>query len=409
MQIQPDFARQTQVTIQRGIQKEYTLSIDPINQTDQRKADHIRINLEEDVQFPTLTTGLEEFRFVHQALPELNLTEIDTRAHVFNKTVAAPILISSMTGGTAQAQDINRNLAEAAQARGLAMGLGSQRAGLESDGTANTFRVRDIAPDILLLANLGAVQLNYGFGVDECRRAVEMIEADALILHLNPLQEVVQAEGDLNWRGLLAKIAEVCRHLPIPVVAKEVGWGISQQAARQLYEAGIHAIDVAGAGGTSWSQVEMHRAPTPRLRRLAGAFADWGIPTAESLQGVCAMRAEMGLEERPIFASGGIRNGQEIAKCVALGAELLGLASPFLKRAVESSAAVVDEMEILEAELRITMFCSGAANLAALRQPGVLRHQSVPLQPTLPRLVDQHVPEQMWASSAPDKTIGRRD
>lgn len=339
---------------------------------DQRKADHIRINLEEDVQFPALTTGLEAYRFVHQALPELDLAGIDTRTRVLTRQVAAPILVSSMTGGTSQAQVINRNLAEAAQERGLAMGLGSQRAGLEQTDTVATFRVRDVAPDILLLANLGAVQLNYGFGVDDCRRAIEMIEADALILHLNPLQEVLQAEGDTNWRGLLGKIEQVCRGLPVPVVAKEVGWGISEQTARRLIEAGISAIDVAGAGGTSWSQVEMHRAPTTRLRRLAAAFADWGIPTAESLQMVRRVRAESGRTDVQIFASGGIRTGQEIAKCVALGADLVGLASPFLKRAVESAEAVAEEMELLESELRIAMFCSGAATLADLRRDGVL-------------------------------------
>ena len=350
-------------------QKERILSID------QRKADHIRINLEENVQFPTLSTGLEQYRFVHQALPEIDLADVDLSVHLFGRCVKAPILVSSMTGGTAQAQLINRNLAEAAQARGLAMGLGSQRAGLEQRDVAATFRVRDIAPDILLLANLGAVQLNYGYGVDECRRSVEMIEADGLILHLNPLQEVLQPEGDFRWRGLLQRIEAVCRSLPVPVVAKEVGWGISAQTARRLFDAGIRAIDVAGAGGTSWSQVEMHRAPTLRLRRLAAAFADWGIPTAESLQTVCRVRDEMGLSDTPIFASGGIRTGQDIAKCVALGADLVGLASPFLKRAVESAQAVADEMEILEAELRIAAFCSGAGHVAALRAPGVLVHR----------------------------------
>jgi isopentenyl-diphosphate delta-isomerase len=342
----------------------------------QRKADHIRINLEEDVQFPTVTTGLEEYRFVHQALPELNLDEVDTHICVFNKRVAAPILVSSMTGGTTQAHLINRNLAEAAQARGLAMGLGSQRAGLErGDDTAHTFRVRDVAPDILLFANLGAIQLNYGYTVEQCQRAVEMIEADALILHLNPLQEVLQPEGDSRWRGLLEKIEAVCQTLPVPVVAKEVGWGISAQVARLLYNAGISAIDVAGAGGTSWSQVEMHRAPTERLRRLAAAFSDWGISTADSLQMVYEVRAQMGLGRLPIFASGGIRSGQDVAKCAALGADLVGLASPFLKRAVDSAEAVADEMEYLEAELRIAMFCSGANNISALRQPDLLTHR----------------------------------
>ncbi len=339
---------------------------------EQRKADHIRINLEEDVRFPHLTTGLERYRFIHQALPELDLSEIDPSLTLFGKRLGAPILISSMTGGTPEAEQINRNLAAAAQRHGVAMGLGSQRAGLERADSAATFRVRELAPDLLLFANLGAVQLNYGYGVDECRRAVEMIEADALILHLNPLQEAVQAEGDVNWRGLLGKIEAVCRALPVPVIAKEVGWGISQQAATRLINAGIAAIDVAGAGGTSWSQVEMHRAPTEQLRRLAAAFADWGIPTVTSLLAVKQVRSELGQPELPIFASGGIRSGQDIAKCVALGAELAGLASPLLKRAAESEAAVHEELTTLIAELRITMFCSGAGTLADLRQPGVL-------------------------------------
>ncbi len=338
----------------------------------ERKADHIRINLEEDVRFPRLTTGLERCRFVHQALPELDVDQVDTGITVLGKRLAAPILVSSMTGGTERAHEINRHLAQAAQARGLAMGLGSQRAGIERSDTAGTFRVRDVAPDILLFANLGAVQLNYGYAVDECRRAVEMAEADGLILHLNPLQEVLQPEGDFQWRGLLHRIAAVCRTLDAPVIVKEVGWGISSQAARWLIEAGVRAIDVAGAGGTSWSQVEMHRAPTERLRRLAAAFADWGIPTVESLQAVRAVRDQLDRPDVAIFASGGIRSGQDVAKCVALGADLVGLASPFLKRAVESAEAVAEEMEILEAELRIAMFCSGVGDIAALRQPGVL-------------------------------------
>lgn len=338
----------------------------------QRKADHIRINLEEDVAFPSLTTGLEQYRFVHQALPELNLNEVDTSVEVFGKRLAAPILVSSMTGGTDQARQINRTLAAAAEQQGLAMGLGSQRAGIERPETVATFRVRDIAPNLLLFANLGAVQLNYTYTVDQCRRVVDMVDADALILHLNPLQEVLQAEGDLNWRGLLAKIEAVCRRLEKPVIAKEVGWGISEQAARWLIEAGISAIDVAGAGGTSWSQVEMHRAPNERLRRLAAAFGDWGIPTAESL--VVARRTRDALQQPHVclFASGGIRTGQEIAKCVALGADLVGLASPFLKRAVESVDAVREEMELLSAELQIAMFCSGAGDVTRLRQAGVL-------------------------------------
>ena len=341
----------------------------------QRKADHIRINLEENVQFPHLTTGLEQYRFIHHALPELNLSEGDQCVTVFGNRLAAPILVSSMTGGTEQAGLINRNLAEAAQQRRLAMGVGSQRAGIERSEAGPTFRVRDVAPDLLLFANLGAVQFNYGYSVDECRRAVEMIEADALILHLNPLQEAVQPEGDVNWRGLLGKIEQVCAQVGCPVIVKEVGWGISSETARRLIDVGVGAIDVAGAGGTSWSQVEMHRAPSERLRRLAAAFADWGIPTAESLEAVYAVRRSLDRPGVHLFASGGIRSGQDIAKCAALGADLVGLASPFLKKAVAGAEEVAEEMEILTTELRITMFCSGAGDLTALRQPGVLVHK----------------------------------
>jgi isopentenyl-diphosphate Delta-isomerase len=344
----------------------------------QRKADHIRINLEENVQFPTLTTGLEEYHFVHQALPELDLHEVDTGVTVFGKRLNAPILVSSMTGGTEQAGLINRNLAEAAQQQRLAMGVGSQRAGIERGEAGQTFRVREVAPDILLLANLGAVQFNYGYTVDQCRRAVDMIGADALILHLNPMQEAVQPEGDVNWRGLLGKIEQVCTQLGRPVVVKEVGWGISSQVARQLIEAGVGAIDVAGAGGTSWSQVEMYRAPTERLRRLAGAFADWGIPTAESLVAARAVRCSLARPDIHLFASGGVRTGQDIAKCVALGADLAGLAGPFLKKAVGGPEEVADEMDILATELRIAMFCSGARDVGALLQPGVLIRKEAP-------------------------------
>ncbi|HRJ45196.1 MAG TPA: type 2 isopentenyl-diphosphate Delta-isomerase, partial [Caldilineaceae bacterium] len=258
-----------------------------------RKTDHIRINLEEDVGFQRLTSGFESYHFTHQALPELNLAEVDSSTTLFGKRLAAPILVSSMTGGTQQAGMINQRLAEAVQARGLALGVGSQRAALEDPGTAASFAVRRYAPDALIFANLGAVQLNYGYGVDECRRAVEMVEADGLILHLNPLQEVLQPEGDTNWRGVLAGIEAVCRQLETPIIAKEVGWGISQETARRLIEAGVSAIDVAGAGGTSWSEVEKHRAPSERLRRLAAAFREWGLPTATTLLQTVAARNEL--------------------------------------------------------------------------------------------------------------------
>ncbi|RPI26536.1 MAG: type 2 isopentenyl-diphosphate Delta-isomerase, partial [Chloroflexota bacterium] len=279
-----------------------------------RKAGHIRINLEEDVS-SGLTTGLEHYRFIHQALPELNLDEVDLSQVIFGKRLNAPILISSMTGGTPEAAAINRVLASAAQETRVAMGLGSQRAAIEHPDLADTYRVRKEAPDVLLFANLGAVQLNYGYGVEQCQRAVDMIEADALILHLNALQEAVQPEGNTRFGGLLKKIEAVCRALPVPVIAKEVGWGFSEQAARQLSEAGVAAIDIAGAGGTSWSQVEMHRAENESQRRLAAAFLEWGVPTADSI-----LQVRKAAPDMLIFASGGIRTGIDIAKCIALGA-----------------------------------------------------------------------------------------
>ncbi|MEM7131705.1 MAG: type 2 isopentenyl-diphosphate Delta-isomerase [Chloroflexota bacterium] len=335
----------------------------------QRKDDHIRINLEEDVGFLQLTTGLERVHFVHQALPEVNMSDIDISLNLFGKHVAAPILVSSMTGGTDKALQINRHLAEAAEACQLAMGVGSQRASLMNPDSADSFRVRSVAPSLLLFANIGAVQLNYGFHLDHCIRAVEMIEADGLILHLNPLQEVFQVDGDLNWAGLLEKIHEICYTLSVPIIVKEVGWGISREVAEGLMDAGVSAIDVAGAGGTSWSQVEMYRAPTERLQRLGHIFRDWGISTVESLRTVVQVRQQKHQPNLSVFASGGIRNGLDIAKCVALGASLVGLASPFLRPAVESSDAVVAEMELLTEELQIAMFCTGSSSLKQLRRP----------------------------------------
>jgi isopentenyl-diphosphate delta-isomerase len=329
---------------------------------ERRKADHIRINLEEDVAFKKLTTGLENYFFMHQALPEINLSEVNTGTSFLGKQLSTPLLISSMTGGTPEASEINRILAEAAQTVGIAMGLGSQRAAIEDSGLAHTYHVRQVAPDILLFANIGAVQLNYSYGLDHCLRAVEMCEADALILHFNALQEAVQPEGDGNFANLLGKVEQICRNLPVPVIAKEVGWGFAEETARRLANAGVAAIDVAGAGGTSWSQVEMYRAPTARHARVAGAFIDWGIPTAVSIQ--YCRRAAPNL---PIIASGGISNGIDVAKCIALGANLVGFAGDFLRAANQNGVAGVIEMaETITDELRIAMFCAGAENIDAL-------------------------------------------
>jgi len=330
---------------------------------DQRKADHIKINLEQDVR-SALTTGLENYHFVHEALPELDLERINTSLSLFGKQLAAPILISSMTGGTEEAGQINQRLAEAAQEVGVAMGVGSQRAALEKPEQIPTFAItRQVAPDILLFANLGAVQLNYGYGIDECRRAVGMIAADALILHLNPLQEAVQDAGDTNWAGLAKKIEEICKKLEVPVIAKEVGWGISERTAKLLAECGVSAIDVAGAGGTSWSQVEMHRAPDEFTRKLAATFVGWGIPTAESI-----LNVNRAIPEMRVFASGGIKDGLDIAKCVALGAKLGGMAGQFLKAAAISTEKTVEMMKLTKRQIEVTMLVAGVGTLNELNE-----------------------------------------
>ena len=331
---------------------------DPIGD---RKREHIDAVLNEDVGAKGLGTGFDRYFFEHVALPELDLDRIDLSTELFGKTLSAPLLISSMTGGTAAAKDINIRLAEAARDLGIAMGVGSQRAAIESPAQRETYAVRSVAPDILLFANLGAVQLNYGYGIDEARRAVEMIGADALFLHLNPLQEAVQAGGNRNWAGLYGGIEELIRRLEVPVVAKEVGHGISGAVARRLADIGIAAIDIAGAGGTSWSEVEAVRQPDPAVRRIAHCFSGWGIPTAVALADV--RRAVPNL---PVFASGGIRSGIDAAKAVRLGAAMVGFAAPALESAVDTAAAVREMLSDQIEELRITMFCTGSGDLTAL-------------------------------------------
>lgn len=332
-----------------------------------RKDEHLRICLEEDVSSSGITTGFEHYRLVHCALPELNLADVDLRTQFLGKTLQAPVLISPMTGGTARARRINRNLARAAQALGIAMGVGSQRAALEDPHQIATYQVRDVAPDILLFANLGAVQLNYGYGLDECRRAVEMIGADALMLHLNPLQEALQPDGNTNFAGLLDKIAAICHGLEVPVVVKEVGWGISAAVAKQLAEVGVAAIDVAGAGGTSWSAVESYRSEDSLQLRVTEQFSHWGIPTAEAIQQV-----RQALPDLPLIASGGIRTGPEAAVALALGADLVGLAYPLLNLATTSTQAVQFRLEVLITSLRIALFAAGCRDVAALKKAPVV-------------------------------------
>jgi isopentenyl-diphosphate delta-isomerase len=329
-----------------------------------RKLDHIRIVLNEDTGAKGVVTGFAAYRLPHVALPELDLAEIDTQLTFLGKPMRAPLMISSMTGGAREAERINLALAEAAEHLGLGMGIGSQRAAVVDMRLAPTYQVRQVAPSIPLLANLGAVQLNYGFGVDECLRAVDMVEADGLILHLNPLQEAVQPEGNVNFKGLLNRIEQVARALPVPVIAKEVGNGISGAVARRLYDAGVHIIDVAGAGGTSWSEVERFRHTSQQGSRVAGAFAGWGLPTTEAIRQVRAA-----LPEATIIGSGGVRSGVDIAIALALGANLTATARPAIVTAVQErgAAAVVEGLQGYLHELRVAMFCAGVGTLAELR------------------------------------------
>ncbi|MBE9209326.1 type 2 isopentenyl-diphosphate Delta-isomerase [Nostoc sp. LEGE 06077] len=336
-------------------------------QTQSRKADHIRICLEEDVQCREITNGLENYRFSHYCLPEIDRQDIDISTNFLGKYLVAPLLISSMTGGTEEAGIINRRLAEVAQHYKLAMGVGSQRVAVEKPQVVDTFAIRKYAPDVLLLANVGAVQLNYKYGLDECLRIIDMLEADALILHINPLQECIQPRGDVNFRGLIDKIALLCSKLSVPVIAKEVGNGISGAMAEKLIAAGVSAIDVAGAGGTSWAKVEGERAENALQQRLGATFADWGIPTAECITGVRAIAPQI-----PLIASGGLRHGLDVAKAIALGADIAGLAMPFLQAAVVSEAAISELVEVLIAEIVTVLFCTGNANLQQLKHSGSL-------------------------------------
>ncbi|MDF5738184.1 MULTISPECIES: type 2 isopentenyl-diphosphate Delta-isomerase [unclassified Nostoc] len=337
-------------------------------QTQNRKADHIRICLEEDVQCEQITNGLERYRFTHCCLPELNHNDIDISTTFLGKHLGAPLLISSMTGGTEQAGIINQRLAQVAQHYKIAMGVGSQRVAVEKSQVADTFAIRKYAPDVLLFANLGAVQLNYKYGLDECLRVVDILEADALILHFNPLQECIQSKGDTNFRSLLDKISKLCVNLPVPVIAKEVGNGISAAIAEKLIAAGVAAIDVAGAGGTSWAKVESERAESPLQRRLGRTFADWGLPTAECITTIREIAPYV-----PLIASGGLRHGLDVAAAIALGADIAGLAMPFLQAAATSETAVSELAEVLIAEITTVLFCTGNATLYQLKHSGSLQ------------------------------------
>ena len=327
-----------------------------------RKAEHIDLALEDGMQLNA--SFFDDYFFDHQALPEISYDDLDLAVEFVGKPMRAPLLISCMTGGTEQARRINRNLAIAAEATGIALGVGSQRKALEDPDQAASFEVRDLAPTTPLLANLGAVQFNYGFGIDECRQAVEMIDADALVLHLNPLQEALQPEGQCDFSDLVPKMAAVAAALDVPVVVKEIGCGLSADAGRRLRDAGLTILDTAGLGGTSWARIEARRADDIELGEL---FANWGVSTPRSI------RALRRLDGVTVIASGGVRNGIDIAKAIALGGDVVGLAQPFLAAANDSADRTVDKTRRLIRELEIAMFCVGARTVSELQQVSLHR------------------------------------
>lgn len=327
-----------------------------------RKQEHLDLSIDGDMENEILSAGFERYRFIHQALPELDLDSIDTGTSIFGRKLSAPLMISPITGGTEGGGKLNMKLAELAREKKIAMGIGSQRIALEDRSFEDSFKVRKIAPDILLFANIGAVQLNYGFGLEQCKRAVEMIGADALMLHLNPMQEVFQDGGDHDFSHLAEKIGDICKNVPFPVIVREVGFGISADAAHLLADAGVAGIDVGGAGGTSWVKIESSRSKNPVLKNIAKNFLDWGIPTAESLEMVSGIGSGI-----KIIASGGIRSGLDAAKAIALGADIAGAALPVLKAATGQAGEAGDLIDEIIMGLKITMFGIGAANIAGLK------------------------------------------
>ncbi|MFH1328344.1 MAG: type 2 isopentenyl-diphosphate Delta-isomerase [Candidatus Bathyarchaeota archaeon] len=335
-------------------------------ETGERKSDHIKVCMKEEVQSKTITTGFEDICLIHKALPEIDLKDVSTTTEILGHKLSAPIIIAGMTGGTQKAVKINAALAEAAEKLGLGMGVGSQRATLEDRQQSYSYKVARLkAPNIFLIANIGCPQLVTKDGFREAKLAIDMIKADALAIHLNPLQEAVQAGGQTSFRKVLNKIKVIADRLEVPIIAKETGAGIAAQEAKMLERAGVKAIDVGGAGGTSWAAVEYYRAKELKNelnQRLGLTFWDWGIPTVSSL--VEAQNST----HIPIIATGGIRTGIDIAKALALGADAIGIALPLLKPALEGPKATITALRTLTAELKVAMFLTGAKKVENLKK-----------------------------------------
>jgi isopentenyl-diphosphate delta-isomerase len=340
------------------------------SQIEKRKADHIQICLDENVQARNKTTGFEDIHFVHKALPEIDRNKINLSTTVFNHKFSAPLIVEAITGGTQQSEKINANIAKAVEELGLGMGVGSQRAAVENPNLQKAFTVtRQKAPTAFLIANIGAPQITKNQSVKTAEKAVKIINADALAIHLNPLQEAIQPEGETDYAGVLNEIKKITKESKVPVIAKETGAGIAAEEAERLKAAGVAGIDVAGAGGTSWAAVEFHRAKSigdEHRQRLGETFWDWGIPTAANVVEV-AQTVQISL-----IASGGIRSGVDIAKALALGADLAGVALPILRPATKSAEEVKKTLQFMLEELRNTMFLVGAESIQKLKEVPVV-------------------------------------
>lgn len=335
--------------------KKHHVTVDPAAKSlSQRKDEHIRICLEKDVTF-SKAAGFEKYDFEHNALPELSLSRVDTSTTFLGKRFRYPFFIEALTGGFPKAERINKNLAQAAEIFGIGMGVGSQRAMLTDPQLAYTYQVRDVAPTMFLLGNIGATQLG-NLAVEKIASLIESIGADGLAIHLNPAQELCQPEGDTDWRRVLANIRRICEEVSFPVIVKETGCGITGEIAKRLELAGVACVDVAGAGGTSFTKVEYYRSS-----QESQMFFEWGIPTAEALR-QCWQAVSI-----PLIASGGIRTGLACAKALAMGASLTGFALPLLKPAMKSHDAVLEKLASLGEELQKTMLLVGAKNLDDLR------------------------------------------
>lgn len=325
---------------------------------EERKQTHVEICLRRPVEYRTRTTGFERFDLPYRALPDSDLRAVDLSVEILGRVLRAPILIGAMTGGTRHAGEINRNLACAAQELGIGLMLGSQRVMLEDPSATRSFRVRHVAPDILLVGNLGVAQLNRGYGAEHVKRAIAAVAADALAFHTNPLQEALQRGGDGDFRALVPRLAEVTARVEHPVLLKEVGHGLGPDVVSAVSGLGLAALDVAGAGGTSWARVEQY---ARHGEVVSHELAEWGIPTCDALRA-----ARQRAPDACLIASGGIRSGLDVAKALALGADAVAVALPLLRPALVSAAAVVDVLRRFVEELRIAAHCSGAGTVAEL-------------------------------------------